>query len=287
MAGRDGELVGFVDARRDQVGDEDHADPTGDVEHPRGGGAVARVVAEEQGQADRHRGAADPAGGATPDRGAVVGEDQADGDEQQAGARRLEVGGQPEDADHQAGQGGEGERRGGSVVPPPVDPASHQQEHGSEDQRDDADGGGVGRVVADLLEPARAGDDATSAVDDLARRRIDEIAGGLERLGPAGAEEPRPKGSNGNSNRFSVSSSTVNHSAMSPDPRKNGRPLPGPIRYVPSHTAVDTMRMPSVLYGGNPFSSKVRKNMNAGTPRAAATAPAVATGPRRTAASTK
>ena len=62
-----------------------------------------------------------------------------------------------------------------------------------EDQRDEADGGGVGRVVADLLEPARAGDDATSAVDDLARRRIDEIAGGLERLGPAGAEEP-PEG---------------------------------------------------------------------------------------------
>ena len=45
--------------------------------------------------------------------------------------------------------------------------------------------------------------------------------------------------------------------------------------------------MASVLYGGKPFSSKVTKNMNAGTPSAAATVPAVASGPGRTAASTK
>ena len=45
--------------------------------------------------------------------------------------------------------------------------------------------------------------------------------------------------------------------------------------------------MPSVEYGGKLFSSKVRKNMNGGTPSAAATVPPVARAPFSAAASTK
>ena len=112
--------------------------------------------------------------------------------------------------------------------PRAIEPPADEQERDPERQREHADGGRVGRVVADLLEPARA--EVAPGVDDLARRRIDQVAGGLERLGRLDAEEGRRTGRTGSSKTFSVSSSTVNQSAMSPEPRKNGRPLPGPIR---------------------------------------------------------
>jgi hypothetical protein len=94
------------------------------------------------------------------------------------------------------------------------------------------------------------------------------------------ALRPRSR-SNGTSKSPSVACSIDVHAPTQAAPRNNGRPRPGPATYEHAQAAVETNRIASVEYGGNEPSSKVRKKSSGGTPKVAATAPAVARGPDR------
>ena len=147
---------------------------------------VAGHVAEEEGEPEGHGGAADPAGGAPPDRGAVVREGQADADEEQAGAGRLEVGGQADHADRQARERRERERGGGAVAPAAIEPAGPRA--GTPPRAPArACRWWPGRARRSRPPRSRPSTEVAAGVDDLAGRRVDDVAGGLERLADARA----------------------------------------------------------------------------------------------------
>ena len=181
---------------------------------------VAGHVAEEEGQPERHGGAADPAGGAPPDRGAVVGERQAD-DRRAAGRCRPPRGRGPGRSRRRPGRGSPRTRTG-------------WRRRGARRGRASGRRAGTRRRAparACRWWPGRAGRRPVSSNPPVVPKSPPvsmispvvgsiDVAGGLERLGRVGAEEDDPNGSNGDSNTFSVSSSTVNQSAMSPEPEE-------------------------------------------------------------------
>ena len=117
-------------------------------------------------------------------------------------------------------------------------------------------------------------------VDDLAGRRIDGLAGRVE-LEDCSVpnEEPAEPVERSVEHVLRELEHREPERRSGPSRGRTGGPWPGPRRSEPSQTAVATIRIASVLYGGKPSSSKVTKNMNAGTPSAAATVPAVARDP--------
>jgi hypothetical protein len=174
-----GRLTGLhvqeLGAERDRPSRYQQCDPDA------GGAALLHGIGDDQDDAERDPARADDRRRPAPAAGAEPGHHQPGDDRCGAGARRLEVVAEECDPGGYRGEGRHDERGRGPGEPPPVEQPAGHQVGGPEDQRDDAQGRGVGLIAlaGELLLP---GDRLVAAGHERALVHEGRLEPGGERL---------------------------------------------------------------------------------------------------------